>query len=818
MPALRLLQHLLASQDQGYHLDYEWAYNTALRIGHSDDWIETLCRDSPAFFFTMGSFQTFVREILPRHRAHLIRTSFDIHMSDASFSIPERTRRSRATNWTMMLIEDSLRRHEQNSEYSTNPHNEGGTRCDKVIEHMARYLHATSGYMDDGISNWHQLGLKEVALGLALHTLYTTVTESSVSQGNMEAEDWIQILETPALSDIRLSDFDVVVKSYGTLTNLNALALMLDAVGLYSLSMKLINRMLSDFYALEKNTRKELGHSCDVTKEDLQAQLREVEQRRILVADKDGDGWRYDDFLEDWIERTPASNKTKTIQISNISARDEDDPYLITRSEPLATGNANIVFDLDVYDGISTPPRRTRVKPSYYVQDLRDSPVSQISPRGRRPMELSPFILKDPIRYSMTPIHCPASGHQQRPEYGDWNYASEEESNSSERMIADSQDWLSNSNGKDTDKEHVAGQSELESEVETPPTISENAKNTSTANGTLDSYYTEDNDEEEEDKDRESSAIELSDSTHDVKGYQDTTSILMNEEDGERSSSEKDRHVTAMDSNHDDDSECESIQMRRRVMNHFRVISETGVEDEDETENNGSGQPRIRYRRVQESAPFRCQIVESNDDGFQERQSKPALRSKRRRTASPVSLAYQRLKAEVSPRKRRVQNYALEGSEQFSSDDSTVSEYKALRSKSNSWSAGSRSRNYIRHRKRLRSGSTLFRAKSRQGKRKHQDDDDDYLDDSDTYISHDRWSEQDELTCGSGEFGEQSSEATESDGFAAEDDQDDDQDDDEHEHDEYDGDITINIHKEQLDIRVGAPLPLTEPDELAFWI
>ncbi|CAO3565733.1 unnamed protein product [Mortierella alpina] len=348
---LRLLQHLLTSQDNSYQLDYAWAYQQALQIGCGDAWVETLCRSCPTAFFTAGSFQSFIRQVSPHHRAQLIRAAFDIHMDEFVHSISERTRRSRTSHWTSMLIEDSFRSHDQSLENSSVPDQESCVNgCDNVIDYMAKLLFMPSElYTDGDVLRWYHLGLKEAALGLALHSLYMAVTESPEStKDRTRADEWIRILKGSASSDIRLSDFDVIVKSYSTLTQLNALALMLDAVGLYSLSMRLINRMLRDFHALEKHSRKRLGHACHVTKASLQAHLREVEQRRIEYADKDG--WRYDEFLGDWVKQTPILKKTGMTLNEGFLTSDIDDDEefdLRTPTKSRDHGRYNISFNLD---------------------------------------------------------------------------------------------------------------------------------------------------------------------------------------------------------------------------------------------------------------------------------------------------------------------------------------------------------------------------------------------------------------------------------------------------------------------------------------
>ncbi|KAF9571055.1 hypothetical protein EC968_001039 [Mortierella alpina] len=349
---LRLLQHLLKSQDNSYQLDYGWAYHHALQIGCGDAWVDMLCRSSPSVFFTAGSFQSFIRQVSPHHRALLIRASFDIHMDELAHTLSERTRRSRTSHWTSMLIEDSFRSHEQHSGNSLASDLESCVNgCDDVIEYMAKLLFMPSElYTDGDVPRWYHMGLKEVALGLAMHSLYIAVTESpespeSSKKSSTRVDEWIRILKGSASCDIRLSDFDVIVKSYSTLTQLNALALMLDAVGLYSLSMRLINRMLRDFHALEKGSRKRLGHTCNVTKASLQAHLREVEQRRIEYADKDG--WRYDEFLGDWVKQTPTAKKTGLdFQVTDIDD-DDDDFDLKTPTKSRAHGRYNISFNLD---------------------------------------------------------------------------------------------------------------------------------------------------------------------------------------------------------------------------------------------------------------------------------------------------------------------------------------------------------------------------------------------------------------------------------------------------------------------------------------
>ncbi|KAF9172031.1 hypothetical protein BGX21_006443 [Mortierella sp. AD011] len=295
---------------------------------------------------------------------------------------------------------------------------------------MEKYYNIMPDHMRRSEGNTHaesKEGLKDVALGLALHSLYIAVTNPSESDGDEKTQEWVRLLETRMAYGIRQLDFDVVVRSYGTLTNLNALALMLDAVGLYALSMKLMSRMLEDFYTLEKNTRKQLGYVCDITVSTLENQLREVEQRRIQHASSDL--WRYDDVLGDWVERTPKPNKTILIVFDDDRS---DSGYIEDSPAPQPENHGYSSYDLP---SRSTKPFSLGSLPSEHAmrrfpqQDTvtRSSPSAQSNPateqsscRRRQTEESSPFVLRKKIRYSMTPIRRPVRSSRQRVYYNDF--------------------------------------------------------------------------------------------------------------------------------------------------------------------------------------------------------------------------------------------------------------------------------------------------------------------------------------------------------------------------------------------------------------
>ncbi|KAF9206608.1 hypothetical protein BGZ49_002173 [Haplosporangium sp. Z 27] len=419
--ALRLLEHLTILQDRTFQLDYRWAYKMALEIKKGDYWISVLLLNSPSIFFTTNVFHSFLSEIQPQHRADLIQASFDIYMDSSITFISGRVKRSRAIQWTCLLIEDSLRLHDRAAETTGTHHDTVMDQCNKVIEYMAKHLLQTNLESEGSTRTGRQTGFKDVALSLALHSLYVTVTSSSESVGDEKTQEWVQLLETRMNYGIQQMDFDVVVRSYGTLINLNALALMLDAVGLYALSMKLISRMLDDFYALDKKTRKQLGYVCDVTFESLESQLQDVEQRRIQHGSSDL--WRYDDMLGDWIERTPKTNKTTLMLLNDDKSDSENDESSAglednndSSSEMLSTppSRSSRMFNLDLTSSQPvTPAPRQSSASSHLAHILQHN----LSGRPNYTEDSSPFILKRTIRYSMTPIRRSVRSSRQQTQY-----------------------------------------------------------------------------------------------------------------------------------------------------------------------------------------------------------------------------------------------------------------------------------------------------------------------------------------------------------------------------------------------------------------
>lgn len=276
---------MLVNQDEMFQLDYRWAYIVASRIESADSWVRIWAQKAPISFFTSREFSAFTQE-LPQHGATLIQASITIHMRGTGTDLPDRTRRARSVRFATSLIEESLKLHERLAEGHGNVlQTTLLSRCEKYdggIERLARSLFNEHELQPE---SWQ----KGVALALALHSLYATVTTSPESTTIFDGmSSWIDLLENRATAGVCASDFNVVIQAYGTLVNLNSLALMLDAVGLYSLSMELIDRMLTEFYELEEATSRQLGYPCDVTIQSLESLQNEVKQRRMQQDREDG--------------------------------------------------------------------------------------------------------------------------------------------------------------------------------------------------------------------------------------------------------------------------------------------------------------------------------------------------------------------------------------------------------------------------------------------------------------------------------------------------------------------------------------------------
>lgn len=283
---MHILEHLLVNQDETFQLDYRWAYIAASRVDSAEAWVKIWAQKAPVSFFTSRQFTALIRE-LPQHGVALIQASVRIHMSKCGADLPESTRRARSVRFAASLIEESLKLHERLAEgHGSATHSTLVTRREKYdrgIEHLARILFEEHELEPE---SWK----RSVALALALHSLYGAVVASSESTtitGGMNS--WVELLKKRATVGVCASDFNVIVQVYSTLTNLNALALMLDAVGLYSLSMTLVDRMLADFYELDDASCHQLGYPCDVTIQSLKSFQKELEQR-LMQFNRDN-GW-----------------------------------------------------------------------------------------------------------------------------------------------------------------------------------------------------------------------------------------------------------------------------------------------------------------------------------------------------------------------------------------------------------------------------------------------------------------------------------------------------------------------------------------------
>ncbi|KAF8933802.1 hypothetical protein BGZ58_006100 [Dissophora ornata] len=318
-------------------------------------------------------------------------------------------RRHLAIQWTSMLIQDSLRLHERTAEGTTSSGDIAVNKCDEVIEYMARYLLVESDFECRKFHILSRAKLHDIGLGLALHSLYVLVTGSSAAIDNGLNQEWVKFMRAHVTNNVQLEDFDAVVEAYRTLTNLNALALMLDAVGLYSLSMKLIRRMLQDFDLLFKNTQEQLGYVCDVTVSSLETYMREVEQRRI--THESNDMWRYDEVVGDWVELTPKACRTASLLLDN----DESEASIHQ------TRGQRSVQDIDSSDGLQATLSKSRHTRKIFSLGSRQhndaesplpnnlvalSSVNEQLPKNlnRHTVDAPLFTPANRLRYSMTPI------------------------------------------------------------------------------------------------------------------------------------------------------------------------------------------------------------------------------------------------------------------------------------------------------------------------------------------------------------------------------------------------------------------------------
>ncbi|KAG0052659.1 hypothetical protein BGZ83_002316 [Gryganskiella cystojenkinii] len=383
---MRLLQHLLTCQSHTFRLDHIWAYDMAVTVESGDLWMANLVYDSPRQFFTASLSKKFLELIEPRHRATFIRHSFEAQLED-NVSISERSKQARLYSWSLLLIKDSLHCHG-----SLAVNNGRGTRaspCDDTLEFIARrLLEMANNQAED--SRFFDSEMEGQALGPALHSLYLAATRPSRPDKDPIVEDWIRLLDTRTMSSVRLSDFEVIIRAYGTLPNLNALAILLDSLGLYALSMKLLNRMMNNFAYLERNTGSQVGAPCQVTEASIETYLREVEDRRMNHTSNDG--WQYDMLLGDWVQRTPDVKRTVYLRMDN-----SDDETPKQQKDQKIFNLSDNPFD----DSPILPPPKIGRKG--LVSSVPSSIIRRLPPR-----EVSPAVSGRHLRFSLIPMERPA--------------------------------------------------------------------------------------------------------------------------------------------------------------------------------------------------------------------------------------------------------------------------------------------------------------------------------------------------------------------------------------------------------------------------
>ncbi|KAF9212489.1 hypothetical protein BGZ59_006693 [Podila verticillata] len=371
-------------QDADFRLNYVWAYSAAQQLECSDTWIQYLSKNLRTDHLYRKSFRDFLLVIRPEHRATLVKAAFDTLMGQAEPLAGKRIWRPKLLSWASQLIEDSLNIHQMASESEE----ESSTSvCDDVIDHIAWTIYACAkAQWGASVAVWHSL--KDLGLGLALHSLYIAVTGSTALEEYEKVERWISILRIHDDRNTLRTDFDILFKAFGLLTNLNALALMLDAVELYDLSMRLLQAMIYDYEELSWKTKDQLGYVCDVTLSSLSRHLEEVRQRKVETLAHDD--WYYDDVLEDWVERSP-----KTDRICRTSWQSSDEEEEHARFSPTTKTRRSVDYDReDAHSDVS-------------FDSLADNARTPPRNKDRTSTRISPFVLRSPIHFAMTPLTRP---------------------------------------------------------------------------------------------------------------------------------------------------------------------------------------------------------------------------------------------------------------------------------------------------------------------------------------------------------------------------------------------------------------------------
>ncbi|KAG0096263.1 hypothetical protein BGZ93_004800 [Podila epicladia] len=368
---LSLLQHMFECQDTDFRLNYVWAYSSTQQLGCSESWIRYISQSLRTDHLYHKSFRHFLSVIHPEHRARLVKAAFDALMDQAEPLAAKRIWRPKVISWASHLIEDSLNAHQKALESEEESHN---SVCDEVMEYIAQRIYAcATAKWGATVAVWNSL--RDLGVSLALHSLYIAVTGSAALNKNEKVERWISLLRFHDDRSTLRTDFDVVFKAYGLLTNMNALALMLDAVGLYDLSMRLLQEMIFDYEGLSLKTKEQLGYVCDVTLSDLSRHLEEIQRTPEQSSDE-----------EDEQHISPPTCEPRRFIDSKDRDFANDLDYL-----------SDVSFD-SLAENARTTPKRMR----------------------RTSLRISPFVLRSPIHFSMTPMkrsNLPA--HQTAPCYAE---------------------------------------------------------------------------------------------------------------------------------------------------------------------------------------------------------------------------------------------------------------------------------------------------------------------------------------------------------------------------------------------------------------
>ncbi|KAG0264466.1 hypothetical protein DFQ27_001203 [Actinomortierella ambigua] len=245
-------------------------------------------------------------------------------------------------------------------------------------------------------------GLEQVALALALHTLYLLFTADSqppdAGEGGASTMlDWALLIDERT-KELKDDDLDVVVRAFKTLPNLLVLVRVLDATELYSLAMTLLDRMIDDFSELKRKTSALLDNSDPqtnhITVRTLESMIDDIEQRRLAAAA--ASGWHYDYDLGHWAQQQKqeeAENSVKSAAngsgsttsrdrfISILSDDDDDrgDDIDSTRLRPITRSITRNGRRLSLFSSASprkppsaTPRQRRQLRAAKAIADEDD--------------------------------------------------------------------------------------------------------------------------------------------------------------------------------------------------------------------------------------------------------------------------------------------------------------------------------------------------------------------------------------------------------------------------------------------------------------